>query len=128
MVSFEVISVTQLSCHRLLISLVGESPWEFDYSVDQALLLLVANDGTRTDYGRYLIQRFDPRTRHLNIEAVLEPDGPPARWRATVVPGEPVAAIGPRTSKWEGDFTPGPRTRSISCRAGARRSNSGVQP
>jgi hypothetical protein len=32
-VSFEVISVTQLSCRRrLLISLAGESPWEVDYS------------------------------------------------------------------------------------------------
>jgi NADPH-dependent ferric siderophore reductase len=94
--SFEVISVTQLSTRRLLISLAGESPWEFDYSAGQDLLLLVANDGTHTDYGRYLIKRFDPRTRHLNIEAVLEPDGPAARWAASVVPGEPVSAIGPR--------------------------------
>jgi hypothetical protein len=94
--SLEVISITQLSCRRLLISLVGESPWEFDCSAGQDLLLMVANDGASTDYGRYLIKRFDPRTRHLDIEAVLEPDGPAARWAATVVPGEPVAAIGPR--------------------------------
>jgi NADPH-dependent ferric siderophore reductase len=93
--SFEVISVTQLTTRRLLISLVGESPWEFDYSADQELLLVVANDGARTDYGRYLIKGIDRRTGHLNIEAVLEPDGPAARWAASVVPGEPVAAIGP---------------------------------
>ena len=66
----------------------------------------MANDGASTDYGRYLIKRFDPRTRHLNIEAVLEPDGPAARWAASVVPGEPVAAIGPREIKWDGEFIP----------------------
>jgi hypothetical protein len=55
-VSFEVISVTQLSCRRLLISLAGESPWGFEYSAGQELLLVVANDGTRTDYGRYLVK------------------------------------------------------------------------
>jgi Fur family ferric uptake transcriptional regulator len=79
-----------------LISLAGESPWESDYFPGQDLLLAVANDGASTDYGRYLIKRFDPRTRHLNIEAVLEPDGPAAQWVATVVPGEPVTAIGLR--------------------------------
>jgi Siderophore-interacting FAD-binding domain len=93
---FEVISVTQLTTRRLLISLAGESPWHFDYSASRELLLVVANDGSRTDYGRFLIKRFDPRTRHLSIVAVLEPDGPAARWAATVVPGEPVAAVGPR--------------------------------
>jgi len=93
---FEVISVTQLTARRLLISLAGESPWEFDYSAGQELMLVVANYGARIDYGRFLIKRFDPRIRHLNIEAVLEPDGPAARWAATVVPGEPVAAVGPR--------------------------------
>jgi NADPH-dependent ferric siderophore reductase len=101
--SFEVIAVTQLSTRLLLISLAGESPWRFDYSAGQDLLVVVANDGTRSDYGRYLIKKFDPRTRHLNIEAVLEPDGPAARWAATVVPGEPVAAIAPRehqNGKW----------------------------
>jgi len=98
-VSFEVISVTQLTTRRLLISLAGESPWGFDYSAGQELLLVVANDGTRTDYGRYVIKRFDPRTRHLHIEAVLEPDGPAAQWAASVVPGEPVAAIGPREDR-----------------------------
>ena len=96
LVSLEVISVTQLSTRRLLISLAGESPWESDYFAGQDLLLAVANDGASTDYGRYLIKSFDPRTRHLNIEAVLEPDGPAAQWVATVVPGEPVTAIGPR--------------------------------
>jgi len=99
--SFEVISVTPLSCRRLLISLACESPWEFDYSAGQDLVLVVANDGARADYGRYLIKRFDPRTGHLNIEAVLEPDGPAARWAASVVPGEPVAATGPRS---DGEF------------------------
>jgi Siderophore-interacting FAD-binding domain len=93
--SFEVISVTQLSTRRFLISLAGESPWEFDYSAGQDLLLVVAKNGTRADYGRYLIKRSDPRTRHLHIEVVLEPDGPAARWAASVVPGEPVAGIGP---------------------------------
>jgi len=96
LVSLEVISVTQLSTRRLLISLAGESPWESNYFAGQDLLLAVANDGASTDYGRYLIKSFDPRTRHLNIEAVLEPDGPAAQWVATVVPGEPVTAIGPR--------------------------------
>jgi hypothetical protein len=81
-VSFEVISVIQLSCRRLLITLAGESPWDFSYSAGQELLLVVAKDGARTDYGRYLIKSFDPRTRHLNIEAVLEPDGSAARWAA----------------------------------------------
>ena len=94
--SFEVISVTQLGTRRLLISLAGESPWGFDYCAGQDLVLVVANDGARTDYGRYLIKRSDPRTRHLHIEAVLEPDGPAAQWVASVVPGEPVTAIGPR--------------------------------
>ena len=96
LVSFEVISVTQQSTRRLLISLAGESPWEFDYAAGEALVLLVANDGTRADYGRYLIKRFDPHTRHLNIEAVLEPDGHATQWAASVVPGEPVSAIGPQ--------------------------------
>jgi NADPH-dependent ferric siderophore reductase len=104
--SFEVISVSPLSCRRLLISLAGESPWEFDYSAGQDLVLVVANDGARTDCGRYLVKRFEPRTRHLDIEAVLEPDGPAARWAASVVPGEPVAAIGPREIKWDGQFIP----------------------
>ena len=45
--SFEVISVTQPRTRRLLISLAGESPWDFDYSAGQDLLLLVANDGAR---------------------------------------------------------------------------------
>ena len=94
--SFEVISVTQPRTRRLLISLAGESPWDFDYSPGQDLLLLVANDGTRGDYGRYLIKRSNPRIRHLSIEAVLESDGPAARWAASVVPGEPVSGIGPR--------------------------------
>jgi NADPH-dependent ferric siderophore reductase len=98
-VSFEVISVTQLSCRRLLITLAGESPWDFSYSAGQELLLVVAKDGAPTDYGRYLIKSFHPRTRHLNIEAVLEPDGPAARWAASVVPGEPVAAIRPREDR-----------------------------
>jgi hypothetical protein len=94
--SFQVISVTQVSCRRLLISLAHESPWKFDYTAGQYLVLVVANDGARAGYGRYLIKRFDPRTRHLTIVAVLEPDGPAAHWAASVVPGEPVAAIGPR--------------------------------
>jgi NADPH-dependent ferric siderophore reductase len=96
MANFEVINVTQLATRRLLISLAGESPWEFDCSTGQELLLVVANDGAPTDYGRYLIKRFDPHTRCLDIEAVLEPDGPAAQWAASVVPGEPVTAIGRR--------------------------------
>ena len=96
LVSFEVISVTQQSARRLLISLAGESPWESDFAAGEELLLLVADDGTRTDYGRCLIKRFDPRTRHLNIEAVLEPDGHDTQWAASVVPGEPVSAFRPR--------------------------------
>lgn len=47
LVSFEVISVTQLTTRRRLISLVGESPWEFDYSAGQDLVLVVVNDGAR---------------------------------------------------------------------------------
>jgi hypothetical protein len=86
----------QLSCRRPSISLVSESPWEFDYGAGQDLLLVVANDGARIGYGRYLIKRFDPCIRHLTIEAVLAPDGPAAQWAASVVPGEPVAAIGSR--------------------------------
>jgi hypothetical protein len=105
--SFEVISVTQLRTRCLLISLAGESPWGFDYCAGQDLVLVVANDGARTDYGRYLVKRSDPRTRHLSIEAVLEPDGPAARWAASVVPGEPVAAIGPGEIKWDGELIPG---------------------
>jgi NADPH-dependent ferric siderophore reductase len=106
--SFEVISVTQHSCRGLLILLAGESPWEFDYSAGQDLVLVVANDGARADYAHYLIKRSDPRMRHLNIEAVLEPDSPAARWAASVVPGEPVAAIGPREDQNRmGNFTPG---------------------
>jgi NADPH-dependent ferric siderophore reductase len=58
-------------------------------------MLLVANDGTLTDYGRYVVTEFDPRTKHLKIEADLEPDGPAARWASSVVPGEPVAASVP---------------------------------
>jgi NADPH-dependent ferric siderophore reductase len=92
--SFEVISVTQLGTHRLSISLAGESPWVFDYSTGQVLLLVSSNDGVLAEYGRYPIKRFDARTRHLEIEAVLEPDGSAARWAASVVPGEPVSAIG----------------------------------
>jgi hypothetical protein len=97
------ISVSPLSCRRLLISLAGESPWEFDYSADQDLVLVVANDGASTDYGRYLIKRFDRRTRHLNIEAVLEPDGPATRWAASVVPGEPVAGLDHTNSNGMGE-------------------------
>jgi NADPH-dependent ferric siderophore reductase len=92
-----VISVTPLTCRRLLISLAGESPWELDCSAGQDLLLVVANDDAPTDYGRYVIKSFDRRTRHLKIEAVLEPDGPAAQWAASVVPGEPVRAIRPRS-------------------------------
>jgi NADPH-dependent ferric siderophore reductase len=103
-VSFEVVAVTQLSSRRLLISLAAESPWQFDYAAGQDLLLVVASDGAQAVYGRYMVRRFDPHTRRLDIEAVLELDGPAARWAASVVPGEPVSSIGPRA-----DFEAGHR-------------------
>jgi hypothetical protein len=47
-VGLEVISVTQLSCGRLSISLASESPWEFDTRPAKNLLA-VATDGARPD-------------------------------------------------------------------------------
>jgi NADPH-dependent ferric siderophore reductase len=93
--SFEVVTVTQLSARRLLISLAAETPWECHYAAGQDLLLVVAKDGDRAVHGRYTVRRFDPYRRHLDIEAVLELDGPAARWAASVVPGEPVSSTGP---------------------------------
>jgi NADPH-dependent ferric siderophore reductase len=93
-VSFEVVAVAQLSSRRLLISLAAESPWQFDYA-GQDLLLGVASDGARPVYGHYMVRQFELDTRHLDIEAVLERDGPAARWAASVVSGEPVSSIGP---------------------------------
>jgi hypothetical protein len=91
--SLEVMSVTQLGARCILISLAGESLWEFDHSAGEDLVVLLSNDGTLTHCGGYLPQRFDPRTRHLDIEAVLDPDGPAAQWVATVVSGEPVTTL-----------------------------------
>jgi hypothetical protein len=99
LVGFEVISVALLSTSRLLISLAIESPWEFDYSAGRDLFLLVGNEGACPAFGRYQIKIIDPGTRHLEIVAALGPDGPAARWAASVVPGEPVAAIGPGRMK-----------------------------
>jgi hypothetical protein len=37
---------------------------------------VIANNGTRTDYGRYVIERFGPLTRHVIIEAFIPMDPP----------------------------------------------------
>ncbi len=53
-------------------------------------------DGSRV-YRRYTIRRLDPVSGHLDVVVALhEGGGPGMTWAASLVPGDPVDAVGPR--------------------------------
>jgi NADPH-dependent ferric siderophore reductase len=95
--TFQVIAVTQLTPRRLRISLVAESPSDFDYLAGDHLKLQVASVGAECEYRHYRITSSDCRTHVLNVEAVMGINRMGDTWAASVVPGEPVDAVADRS-------------------------------
>jgi ferredoxin-NADP reductase len=93
--TFQVIAVTRHTRQRLWITLVAESPSNFNYIAGDKLTLRITQSGVVHEDQHYRIATADIRTRILNLETKVAVNGTVDFWAASVVPGEPVTASSP---------------------------------
>jgi len=78
------------------VSLTGADLQDLTYKPGQDLVLAMPlGDGT-TGRRHYTIRRFDPVSRHLDIDFVLHGDSPSGNWARSVRTGDRIEAMGPR--------------------------------
>lgn len=96
LLNLRVEAITDSGTATRTLRLAGDDLAEFGYQPGQDLMILADSSGGRIIRRRYTIRRLDRAARTVDLQIVIDSDGPGAAWALALKVGDPVEAIGPR--------------------------------